>query len=191
MAIRRMAIDTNFSSYAEIKERHVIATGWPKLGDLSCLYQLCRLKFLDRVQAYNMLTIWALEIKEEGYNPLKTIFRNSFNRLLFDIEPGDIVIGYEGTKVCGICQICNCFTYAYDYDGLISCVSPSAFHKPKTPKFEYAHCLYGVEWVDWDTFNKFVIAASGTPIPDAASGHGVKGIDGRNDNADRIQLGSF
>lgn len=55
MAIWRMAIDTDYSSYAEIKERHVIATGWPKLGDLSCLYQLCRSNFLNWDEAYNIL----------------------------------------------------------------------------------------------------------------------------------------
>lgn len=188
MPIWRMAIDRQYSSYAEIKERHVIATGWSTLGDLSCLYQLCRLGFLDWPQAYNILTIWALQ---EGHNSSETVFKNSFKRLLFEIKLGDIVIGYEGTTARGICQICNCFTYGYDYDGLISCVYPSAFHKPpplKLPKFEYAHCLYGVEWVDWDTFNRFVTAAGDDPILPAGGAYGPIGIDNRDDSAARIQL---
>lgn len=167
MAIWRMAIDRRYSSYAEIKERHVIATGWSTLGDLSCLYQLCRLDLLNWDEAYNILKIWALG---ECQNLLLTRFINSFNQLLFAINVGDIVIGYEGRTPRGICQICNCFTYMYDNG------------------FEYANCLYGVEWVDWDTFNHFVIAAGGNTIPPAGSAFGPIGIDNRDDSAARIQL---
>jgi hypothetical protein len=44
MTIWKMPIDIRRgnSSYAEIKNRHVVAAGWSSLGDLSCLYQACR-----------------------------------------------------------------------------------------------------------------------------------------------------
>ncbi len=182
MSVWRMAIDVNGgnATYEEIRERHVVAGGWSDLGDLYCLYQACRAGQLNWQQAHAVLTVLA---NHNGFDPNETRFRNTFRRLLIEINTGDIVIGYEGMNPRGICQIGQCFTYAFDPNGLHG-VHPQQFGRNH---FEYAHCIYGVNWVDWNVFNAFVEATGDQPIPPYVGGMGVPGFQIRNADADRIQ----
>jgi hypothetical protein len=151
-----MAIDAahGHATYAEISERHVIAQGWPDLGDLSCLYRACRSGQLTWSQAYEILSGLALRV---GYNPQLQRFINAFYKILFCIEPGDIVIAHQGNPPVGICQVCECMVYSFDAN------------------FEYAHCLYPVNWVDWGDFQAFVAMNNGPQI-NIPVGQGVCGI---------------
>jgi len=51
------------------------------------------------------------------------------------IEPGDLVVGIEGTLVTGICKMPADINHHYD------------------PAWNYAHGLGPVEWVDWEEFS--------------------------------------
>lgn len=183
MPVWRMAIDRNHghATYEEIRDRHVVAGGWSSLGNLSCLYQACRAGQLNWQQAHAVLTVLA---NHNGFDPNETRFYNTFQAILAEIDTGDIVIGYEGIIPHGICQIGQCFTYTFDLNGLFG-VDPQHFGRNQ---FEYAHCIYGVNWVDWNVFNAFVEATGDQPIPPAVGGQGVPGFQKRNADADRIQL---
>jgi hypothetical protein len=85
------------------------------------------------------------------YQPINQVFTNSFRSLLCNIAAGDIVIAYVGVNPVGICQICDCFTYLYD-------------NGHDDSGHEYAHCLFGVEWVDWVDFTAFVDGHGGPNV---------------------------
>jgi hypothetical protein len=157
VTIWRMAIDAANATYEEIRERHIIAQGWPNLGDLSCLYRACRAGQLNRQEAEEILSGLALHV---GYNPQEARFTNAFYRILFCINPGDIVIAHQGKSPIGICQVSACMVYVFDRDGVLG-VLPAQFH---ADDFEYAQCLYPVNWVDWSHFQAFVLANIGPEI---------------------------
>ena len=144
MSIWEMPIDENggHATYLEIKARHVVACGWSDLGDLTCLHQACRAGLLAWQQVRSLLQ----PLAEVFDPPVGRAFYNSFRRLFCDIAVGDIVIAYVGVNPVGICQICDCVTYLYE-DG-----------------HEYAHCLFGVEWVDWVDFTAFVVGHAGPDV---------------------------
>ncbi len=147
MPIWKMPIDVNnrHATYPEIRDRHVVACGWSELGDLRCLYQACRAGRLAWKQVLDLL------INLPGGAGDGARFEHSFKRLLCDITVGDIVIAYVGVNPVGICQICDCVTYLYDngHDDI---------------NYEYAHCLFGVEWVDWVDFTAFVDGHGGPNV---------------------------
>jgi hypothetical protein len=149
MSIWRMPIAENggHATYAEIRDRHVVACGWSDLGNLTCLYQACRAGLLAWQQVRPLLQLLA-----EVYDPpVGRAFYNSFRCLFCDIAVGDIVIAYVGVNPVGICQICDCVTYLYD-------------NGHDDNRHEYAHCLFGVEWVDWVDFTAFVVGHRGPDV---------------------------
>ncbi|MEA2098120.1 MAG: AAA family ATPase, partial [Patescibacteria group bacterium] len=123
--------EEQYSSYEELKKRRVVAQGWPELQDLSCLYKKTEKKI------------------RKGINILGTGSENVrvFINMLKEIKHGDIVIGAEGTRLKGVCQIPEGVIYGYDNDGSFTAINPSEFNKDD---FNYAHCLFPVVWVDWD-----------------------------------------
>lgn len=157
-----IGIGTEYSSYEELKKRRVVAQGWSDTGDLSNLFG----------QPENIIRNDP-RIKSQGDDPPR-IFAN----LLYWIKPGDLVIACEGTRVKGICEIGSVINYCYDLDGKISGVNPKDFdYKPyekiKDAKgfFEYANCLYSVDWIDWSIFQE------NTKLkPPSIAGQGVRGI---------------
>jgi MoxR-like ATPase len=68
-------------------------------------------------------------------------------------------------------------------DGEVTATNPADYNRKS---YEYAHCVFGVQWVDWEAFNQFVVNAGDVAIPAASGGQGPKGIDQRHDNVERI-----
>lgn len=141
-----IGIAKGYSSYAELKQRRVVAQGWPNTGDLSDLFG----------KQENIIRNSARVIKVAGSDRAYV-----FVNLLLNIKQGDLVIACEGTSVKGICEIGSNINYGYDFNGNISDVSPEDFdHTPyeKTKDlqghFDYANCLYFVDWVNWSDFEK-------------------------------------
>ncbi len=141
MAVWKMAIDRQFSSIAELTVRRAVAGGWSHLGDLTCMYLNCR-RQNDPIPVDRALR--RLGRNEPDALKSQNPCRNTFRNLLADIQPGDLVAAFEGHQFCGICQVPDDFFYLYDHDGQATGVTPSQFGHQN---FEYAHCLWPVDWV--------------------------------------------
>jgi MoxR-like ATPase len=129
-----LAIDVDYSSYEELKQRKAVAQGWPDLGNIS---------FLRDLSAANQQQLRDLAV-QVGYDekPVRV-----FDQLLGKVKPGDLVLGREGIKVRGVGEICDCSMYGFDRDGSFTGVDPTSFGREE---FNYAQCLFPVLWVDWD-----------------------------------------
>lgn len=130
MAVWGLAVDKNRknASYEEIKERGVIAQGWPKLGNV---HELVSLVATSGEQ-------FELEIRkragEVGYEATAGKAAKVLRRLLL-IEKGDLVVAFEGRTVCGIVEAPQSAIDAYWHD--------------ETAK-DYQQCVARhVQWVDW------------------------------------------
>jgi hypothetical protein len=152
MQVWMVAIAKKYTSYEELKIRRVVAQGWPDLGDLSLLV------------AANNVREQIIESGEDG--DTARIFEN----LLSNIQQCDLALGFEGTKLRGICQLTRVTRYAYDDVGQASGIPPSTFSKPS---YNYANILFPVLWIDWEDFVQFM---RGAPTP-SAGGQGPRGID--------------
>jgi len=155
-----IGIGKPYSSYAEIKQRRVVAQGWSNTDDLTDLFR----------RPENIIKNDPRITRQGGYVP------EVFAKLLNKISLGDLVIACEGREVKGICEIGSNINYCYDLNGKISGVNPKDFdHTPyKKQKdvqgyFEYANCLYFVDWIDWSDFENITkrkppsIGAKGVP----------------------------
>jgi MoxR-like ATPase len=129
-----IGIQKEYSSYAELKKRGVVAQGWPDLGDLACLYKESEKKIRE-----------GIKILGTGNEDIGV-----FVNMLRNIRPGHIVIGAEGTSLEGICQIPEGAFYGYDIDGSFTGINPLDFKKNESNHFNYAHCIFPVVWVNWD-----------------------------------------
>lgn len=98
MGIKKIGVDTNYATYEELKQRHVVAQGWSEFGDLTFL--------LDQSE----------DIEE--YLPRITYGsqggKNTFNQLFRKIKSGDIILALEGNQIKGIAEMPDEFTYCYD-----------------------------------------------------------------------------
>ena len=145
--------------YEEIKERNVIAQGWPFDIDLSWLFYSERdinyLKSKNLPINTNELNIW---IPYFAADDIKAF--NAFQRMLRDIKSGDLVIGFVGTNAVGICEIPENFTYFYE-------------SRKKYTEADFKNSLFPAQWIDK---NKDL------PLDDwvAASAQGIKGIEKAN-----------
>lgn len=142
------------SSYRELKEQFCVSQGWRELGDLSFLY-------------HNNENI-SLMIK--AFNPQEHRAYNAFESLMEKINPGDIVLAFEGNDLKGITQM------PVDNN---SPVEPDGFKNSGFVYFynesvnEYRQSLFPVKWVDWQDFRcEFSDDAS----LDVQGGQGVAGI---------------
>jgi hypothetical protein len=134
------AIDTKYCSYLELKHRHVIAQGWPYLGDLSTLAHqfsywrrnkddFCKIIQLLGDASYEGKDWWNVD-RQQGRAP--TVIWN-----LMNIEKNDLVVGIEGRTVKGICQIKPKAAESYRHD------APEVF--------DYANTVgFPVQWIDWE-----------------------------------------
>ena len=134
------AIDRNegWATYEELKARNVVAQGWPVLGDLSRLGTLTP----ERIKEY-------VKNIDDTDAPAKT-----FENLLINIKTGDLVVGIEGTQVKGVCTILPRTTYLFNLDQNFENVSTATLAQKSKDQnnftgFDYAHCLYPVQWIDW------------------------------------------
>ncbi|MCV6587411.1 MAG: hypothetical protein OIF57_00070 [Marinobacterium sp.] len=128
MNIWWLAIDREYTSYEELKYRKVVAQGWPKFGDLSLLIPLVGNNYKNEFIA----ALGAIE--KIRYNCSSHAARVMWS--LLSMKKGDLVIGIEGTKVRGICQI--------------ECDAKESYKLESPERFEYDQTVSsGVKWYDW------------------------------------------
>lgn len=99
MKIKACALDLNYTSYKEVKERCVIAQGWSISNDVSF--------FRDEVSKEKYIKLIKSDPKD--YNSKRNAFEG-----LFNIKSGDIFLGFEGARIAGICEVPESFAYLYD-----------------------------------------------------------------------------
>jgi hypothetical protein len=127
MTVWWLAIDRNNAhcSYDELKRRKVVAQGWPDFGDLSeklkFRYQMVKSEVYEEIQrigdaVYRGRDFWK---KDRELNGTPRIFWN-----LLNLRAGDLVVGIEGIKVRGICELplhgIDGYTYDPTYNYLIT-----------------------------------------------------------------------
>lgn len=132
-----------YCSYEELKERKVVAQGWPDLDDLSQMRDqgLPEQSFVSLLQ----------NVYPEG-KPPDEVYR-IFKNLLIEIEPGDLVLAFDGTKLMGIGKV---EATRYNY----------------TNGYNYAHAIGPVEWVDIEDIRQ----KTGKRLEIGAGMRGVIGI---------------
>ncbi|MGI2323264.1 MULTISPECIES: McrB family protein [unclassified Methylococcus] len=166
MTVWKLGIDVGCSSYLELSARNVVAQGWHGTGDLSFLFG----------PDTNKTERWLKKLRPM---PDTAKAQRTLTNLLSKIGKGDIIIGYQGNTIVGICQIPDDFVYIYE-DYHASCVTCS------TPGHcEYAHCLFPVNWVDWSIFTSNL--PHGTSLPALNAGQGIPGIVENHDNSPAIE----
>lgn len=150
MATWWLAIDKNYTSYAELKHRKIIAQGWPDIGNILTLCPL--------------VPKGSRAVFESVIDELEKIFYGSKShaaRVLWDLlnmQVGDIIVGIEGITVKGICELSKNGWESYIHTA------------PET--YNYAQTIgFPVEWVDWD-INIFGFS----PTPPSKSVQGVAGL---------------
>lgn len=103
MIIKACSIDTDYSSYEELKKRSVVAQGWRGGGDVSFFKE-------ERNNIWKFIDF--IESKIDKKNSCKNAFTS-----LFDIKPGDIILAMEGHNIKGICEMPQNFEYVFqEYD---------------------------------------------------------------------------
>ena len=155
MEVYWLGIDKNgkHASYEELQRRNVIAQGWSELGDLQDLtnvidYNIFCREIHKRGDQFHGNKNWRECYKRPNYIP----------RIMWELmhlQPGDLVVGVEGTTIRGICQVIQKGADAYKFD-------------PPGESREYVHTIRFANWIDWDD------KAFGTP-PNVAR-QGVTGI---------------
>lgn len=133
MAVWWLALDTNHTSYMEMKHRKLIAQGWSALGNLSTLYPLVQ------NNNYGLFEQVIQELARQAYGTNS----NEVSRAplvmwnLLKIQANDLIVGIEGTAVKGVSQINQNGGESYRYDD--------------SGAYEYAQTIgFPVEWIDWN-----------------------------------------
>jgi len=127
--IYKIGVGTDYSSFNELKQQHVVSQGWPATGDLSFAFrdeegfQL----FFENLHNFGRML---------GYNN-DSKWNYTLPRLIKDIKTGDIILAFEGNNLVGITQIPEKFIYFYN-----ECVK------------DYRNSLFPVQWVKWNDFCK-------------------------------------
>lgn len=129
-----LALDTEYTSYLELKRRRVIAQGWPQVGDLSALVPLAGTpanspEFDGKFR----------QLAASTYGPgARDFFRSTkMMRKFLGVRQGDLFVGIEGRRVKGICQLERSVRDTYRLDDV--------------RKFNYAQTYgYPVDWIDWN-----------------------------------------
>ena len=101
MNVKKIGIDTDCSSYDELKSQHTISQGW-YFGDLSFIFQ-------DK----NKFDKYFIQEICDGTKKCK----NAFVQMMCEIKAGDIVLALEGNTIRGIAEVPKRFTYYYNEDG--------------------------------------------------------------------------
>lgn len=136
--IWKIGIDRDYSSFEELKNRHVVAQGWYDSNDLSFLSDPT-----ENIFDYLNLIPYVKGSKS-GNNAFKSLFRY--------IKSGQIILGFEGNEIKGICEVPQDYLYVYEN------------------QFQYSNAIFPVHWIKWEEFcTDRNIARQG--------GRGVKGIE--------------
>lgn len=148
-----LAINTQTTSFEELKHRKVVAQGWPTLGDLSALRRFVPAHediFKAAVQLFGEVECTAYDWWAEDRKPTRT---PSVMWNLLNLRQGDVVVGIEGTTVRGICELPFEACESYQYHGA----------------YDYAHTVgHPVEWVEWSS------ALGAPPRPPKQSVNGLR-----------------
>lgn len=141
--------------YEQIKERKVIAQGWPDGGDLTWLFYSERepelLRKNDIPVNGQSLSEWISLLIDEDPKA-----HQAFKRILREIQAGDIVIGFVGNNPVGICEIPDEFVYYYE-------------DRDQYKDVEYVNSLFPVNWVD---------SCEDLPLTDwLSAAQGIRGIE--------------
>lgn len=128
-----------YSSFTNLKERGVIAQGWPRLGNLESYSKLVAND--NKLQFYKKLEE---RCRKKGANSISSTPTQIADIMwnLFNLKVGDIVVAIEGRSVRGLCCMKQngCESYSYTKD------------------LNYAHGFgKDLEWIEWDE--------SKTPLP--------------------------
>jgi len=162
MPVWMIGIDRNWTSYNELKGRNAAAQGWPDLGDLS-----------NYIGSKNIQNEIQLLCHQKYDNNICVNAPRTFENLLNKMSAGDLVLGFEGTTLCGICQLSSDTEYKFDDKGQASGIIGD---------YEYAHILHPVTWLDWNDFTPFMMQGQ-TP---ACGSKGVPGIQQSHQSQDVI-----
>ena len=141
MTVRWIAIDTDYATYADLQERHVVAQGWSRLGNMTDFILQNRNDIVQNVKQ----SIKNMLLNAQYAN----VQKNLPGRLyvyFFKLQPDDILVAIEGVNVRGVCSLDEGFQYHFCED----------------PEIEYAHEFCPVEWVDWND-----VSPNWTPQPPA------------------------
>ena len=141
-------------SYNELKDRKILAQGWPALGDLSALLPVKDEGNFKKI--INELVEYVYNGSKDPRDPGRVILN------LLKFRENDLVLCTEGESVKGIAKLGADPKYRYDNGAEL---------------YEYAQTIYPVtEWKDWD------VGLAGPPPSTKAMG--PVGIDryGRNES---------
>lgn len=123
MDIFKIGVDTDWSSYEELKRNFVVAQGYSNKGDLSFIF-----KSSVSENAQDLRQVLSLE-KDQRYS-------NFINKMFgSQIKEGFIYLAFEGNEIKGICEVPPDFIYFFNNE-----------------IEEYKHCLFPVKWIDWSDF---------------------------------------
>lgn len=103
MIIKKIGVDTDYTSYQELKRENMLAQGWGEYGDLSFLCDET-----EKIDDYLPRITYG---QQAGINTFKNIFRQ--------IKSGNVILAFEGNSLVGIAEIPKRYTYYYN-DGLES-----------------------------------------------------------------------
>jgi hypothetical protein len=157
-----LAIDKNHTSYEELKSRKVVAQGWPQVGDLRTLCPLAT-NPAQEVLVKNVVGELATLHFGEGSEQIGRARKVMWN--LLQIRRGDLVVGIEGTRVRGICQVGSDATASYRYD-------PSG-------QYNYAQTVCAdAQWIDW---NNDLLG-----VPPATPNLGILGVQGLVNDSEKV-----
>ena len=138
MKIWKIGISKLYSSYDEMKKYHTVSQGWPERGDLTFLWKETN----EEINKYISDIVYG---DRKGYYTIKRLFQ--------EIEPGDIILAFEGNTLKGLTQMSSNYVYFYNEE-----------------VDNYCNSLFPVNWVNWDDFCKEQKLQS-------QGGRGVKGIE--------------
>lgn len=150
MNIKKIGIDNNqrtkYATYDELKRNNVVAQGWSAFGDLTFAYVA-----KDKTCENDFETFMNEKCSGDDKAP------HTFRQLLKFIQPGDIILAFQGRTLKGITEMPPEFIYYYN-DNME----------------EYKNCLYPVRWVDWKDF-----CTDNKNLKDYTTGatYGIQGIE--------------
>ena len=159
MATHWLAIDWNqgHASFDELRHRRVVAQGWPGVPSLETL-----LTFVEHSERQAFMDAVAV-LERLGHQHTTRANRVPWD--LLSMKAGDVVVGIEGTKIKGICQLQHDGHRSYRHD------APDVYN--------YAHTIgFPVEWVLWD------VAMFGAPPK--PSGQGADGVESLIKESERV-----
>jgi predicted Mrr-cat superfamily restriction endonuclease len=131
-----IARNEGHASFEELEARGVIAQGWPALGDMT--------RFLDENKTAEPAVVigrLAALLREAYPDEAREMLPGNLYNFFFGIQPGDLVIGIEGSGVRGICEVPVRCSYSYRAEARDGRAQ------------NYAHERGPVKWLPWEEFS--------------------------------------